>query len=113
MHSICAFVTRGVNHEFFFAMITDDSKIEVTLTTTVLSPELNSTSVVPEETLTTTGLSSELSTKHSYEISSSTPFLKSFTSFDKAMESNNGIIVIYVCKIDSLMFTYNNCGYYT
>lgn len=76
-------------------MITDDSKIEVTLTTTVLSPELNSTSVVPEDTLTTTGISSELSSEHFYEISSSTPFLKSFTSVDKAMESNNGMIVIY------------------
>lgn len=95
-------------------MITDDSKIEITLTTTVLSPELNLTSVVPEDTLTTTGISSELSSKPSYEISSSTPFLKSFTSFDKAMESNNGINVIYVFfKIDLLMFTYNNCGNYT
>lgn len=89
------FVTRRINYEIFFSMITDDSKIEVTLTTTVLSPELNSTSVVPEDTLTTTGISSELSSEHFYEISSSTPFLKSFTSVDKAMESNNGMIVIY------------------
>lgn len=88
-------VTRGINHEIFFPMIPDDSNIEVTSTTTVLSPELNSTSVVPEDILTTTGISSELSSKHSYEISSSTHLLKAFTSFDKVMESNNGIIVIY------------------
>lgn len=83
-------------NKLFSVMVTNDSKTEVTLTTADLLPQLNSTSVVPlsEETLTTTGISPELSSNNPYEISSSIPPLKSFTTFDKATASNSGINVI-------------------
>lgn len=76
-------------------MVTNNSKTGVILTTAVLSPEMNSTSAVTEDTFTTTVISSELSSNNPFEISSSTPPLKSFTSFDKATTSNSGINVIY------------------
>lgn len=89
---------ESIMKKIFSVIIANDRTSEVTLTTAVPLTELNTTSVVPlcEGTFTTTYISFEISSKNLYEISSSIPPLKSFTSFDKATTSNSGIIVIYI-----------------